>query len=47
MQFRKAWETNTNGHLDTIMNEWGKKDLPELNTEQEVLLEEEPINENE
>ena len=29
------------------MEEWGKKDLPELNIEQEVLLEEEPINENE
>ena len=48
VQFRKAWESNTDGHLDTIMSEWGKKDLPELNIqEQEVLLEEEPIHENE
>ena len=48
VQFRKAWESNTDGHLDTFMAEWGKKDLPELNIqEQEVLLEEEPIHENE
>ena len=46
VQFRKAWESNTDGHLDTIMTEWGQKDLPELNIEQEVLLEEEPIHEN-
>ena len=49
-QFRKAWEANTDGCLDTIMTEWGQKDLPELNIQEpEVLetLEEEPINENE
>ena len=47
VQFRKAWESNTDGCLDTIMSEWGQKDLPELNTqEQEILLEEEPIHED-
>ncbi len=49
-QFRKAWESNTDGCLDTIMLEWGQKDLPEVNIQEpEVLetLEEEPINENE
>ena len=47
-QFRKAWESNTEGCLDLIMTEWGKKDLPELNIqEQEVLLEEELVHENE
>ena len=46
-QFRKAWESNTEGCLDLIMTEWGKKDLPELNIqEQEVLLEEEIVHEN-
>jgi len=49
-QFRKAWESNTDGCLDLIMNEWGQKDLPEVNIQEpEVIetLEEEPINENE
>ena len=49
-QFRKAWESNTDGCLDLIMTEWGQKDLPEVNIQEpEVLetLEEEPINENE
>tara|TARA_B100000123_G_scaffold50206_1_gene34000 strand:- start:684 stop:1781 length:1098 start_codon:yes stop_codon:yes gene_type:complete len=48
-QFRKAWESNTDGCLDTIMLEWGQKDLPELNiqNEQDILLqEEEPIHED-
>ena len=49
-QFRKAWESNTDGCLDLIMTEWGQKDLPEVNIQEpEVIetLEEEPINENE
>lgn len=51
-QFRKAWENNTDGSLDLIMNEWGQKDLPEVNIqneqiEQDILPEEELTNENE
>ena len=47
-QFRKAWESNTDGCLDLIMTEWGQKDLPEVNIqEQDILLEEEPIHEDE
>ena len=49
-QFRKAWESNTDGCLDLIMTEWGQKDLPELNIQEpevQETLEEEPINENE
>jgi hypothetical protein len=49
-QFRKAWESNTDGCLDLIMTEWGQKDLPEVNIQEPVLdetLEEEPIHENE
>ena len=47
-QFRKAWERNENDCLDLIMTEWGKKDLPEVNIqdEQDILLEEEPIHED-
>ena len=46
-QFRKAWESNTDGCLDLIMTEWGQKDLPELNIQEpEVLLEEEPVHED-
>jgi len=38
--------------LDLIMSEWGQKDLPEVNIEneqieQDILLEEEVANENE
>ena len=48
-QFRKAWESNTDGCLDLIMQEWGQKDLPEVNiqNEQDIIPEEEVINENE
>jgi RecA/RadA recombinase len=51
-QFRKAWERNDDGYLDLIMQEWGQKDLPEVNIEnelieQDVLPEEEVANENE
>ena len=48
-QFRKAWENNTDGSLDLIMREWGQKDLPEVNidNEQDTLPEEELTNENE
>ena len=48
-QFRKVWERNDDGCLDLIMTEWGQKDLPEVNIqdEQDILPEEEPINENE
>ena len=51
-QFRKAWEANTDRCLDFIMNEWGMKDLPEVNIEnenieQDMLPEEEVANENE
>ena len=49
IQFRKAWESNTDGCLDLIMQEWGQKDLPEVNIqkEQDIVPEEEVINENE
>jgi len=51
-QFRKAWERNDDGCLDLIMQEWGQKDLPEVNIEneqieQDILPEEEVANENE
>ena len=51
-QFRKAWERNDDGCLDLIMQEWGQKDLPEVNIEneqieQDILPEEEIANENE
>ena len=51
-QFRKAWERNDDGCLDLIMSEWGQKDLPEVNIEneqieQDILPEEEVANENE
>ena len=49
-QFRKAWERNENGCLDLIMTEWGQKDLPEVNIQeqevQDILPEEEPIHED-
>jgi RecA/RadA recombinase len=46
-QFRKAWERNENSCLDLIMTEWGQKDLPEVNIEeqeqQDILPEDEYI----
>ena len=47
-QFRKVWERNDDGCLDLIMTEWGQKDFPEVNIqdEQDILLEEEPIHED-
>ena len=45
-QFRKAWESNTDGCLDTIMNEWEKQpdDIKDHDGEQ---IDQEVINESE
>jgi len=40
-KFRKAWEANTDGCLDIMMAEFGKKEGPKLSTatEQEEVVE--------